>query len=91
MVIGTKKDEFWDMQYGKSRKLFNNEAELEAHADKELRDRMSLIELELSAIDDGRCDAIVAVSKGKQYPCTDEHKLTLHYQTMRSLSAHSQR
>lgn len=42
--------------------------ELEAHADEELRKRTILIEEELSDIRDGRCDAVVAVSKGTFVP-----------------------
>ena len=64
VVVQTKKDEFWDLQYGKARRMFVNTTEMEAYADEELRKRMILIEEELSDIEDGRCDAVVAVSKG---------------------------
>lgn len=64
VVVQTKKDEFWDLQYGKARRMFVNSAEMEAYADEELRKRMVLIEGELSEIKDGRCDFVVAVSKG---------------------------
>ena len=66
VVVQTKKDEFWDLQYGKARRTFVTPAEIEAYADEELRKRMILIEEELSDIKNGRCDAVVAVSKG---PC----------------------
>ena len=64
LAVQTKKDEFWDLQYGKARKIYVNSAEMEKHADDELRERMILIEQELSDIKDGRCDSVVAVSKG---------------------------
>ena len=64
VVVQTKKDEFWDLQYGKARKCSLNSAEMEKYADKELRERMFLIEQELFDIKDGRCDSVVAVSKG---------------------------
>ena len=64
VAVQTNKDEFWDLQYGKARKFCVNEAEREKHADEELRERMILIEQELSDIKDGRCDSVVAVSKG---------------------------
>ena len=64
VVVQTKKDEFWDLQYGKARNMFITSAEKEAYADEELRKRMVLIEEELADIKDGRCDSIVAVSKG---------------------------
>lgn len=63
VVVQTKKDEYWDLHYGKARKKFVNPAEMEAYADEELRKRMILIEQELSDIRDGRCDSFVAVSK----------------------------
>ena len=65
MIIGTKKDEFLDMQYGKARKLFKNEDDREAHAESQLRDRLALIEQELLEIEGGKCDTMVSVSKGK--------------------------
>ena len=64
VVVQTKKDEFWDLQYGKARRTYVNSADMEAHADGELRKRMILIEEDLSDIKDGRCDSVVAVSKG---------------------------
>lgn len=64
VVVQTKKDEYWDLHYGKARKKFVNPAEMEAYADEELRKRMILIEQELSDIRDARCDSVVAVSKG---------------------------
>lgn len=64
MVVLTKKDEFWDLQFGRARKTFDNLADMEKYADEELRTRMALIEEELSDIKDGRCDSLVAVSKG---------------------------
>ena len=64
VVVQTKKDEFWDLQYGRARRSFVSPADMEAYADEELRKRMILIEEELSDIKDGRCDSVVAVSKG---------------------------
>lgn len=64
VVVQTKKDEFWDLQFGKARKKFADSAQMEEYADEELRKRMILIEEELSDIKDGRCDSVVAVSKG---------------------------
>ena len=64
MVVLTKKDEFWDLQFGRNRKKFPEFADLEAYADEELRKRTVLIEEELSDIKDGRYDSVVAVSKG---------------------------
>ncbi len=45
---------------------------MEAFADEELRKRMILIEEELSDIKDGRCDSVVAVSKGLLRPYRHE-------------------
>lgn len=64
VVVGTKKDEFWDMQYGRARREVANSADRDAFADEQLRQRMSLIEEELSDIKYGRYDTAVAVSKG---------------------------
>ena len=64
VVVQTKKDEFWDLQFGRARKHFDILADMEAYANEELRKRMILIEEELSDIKDGRCDSVVAVSKG---------------------------
>ena len=64
VVVQTKKDEFWDLQYGKARRNCINSTDMEAYADEELRKRMILIEEELSDIKDGRCDSVVAISKG---------------------------
>ena len=65
MIIGTKKDEFLDMQYGKARRQFPDEADREAYAEKQLRERLALIEEELLEIEGGKCDTMVSVSKGK--------------------------
>lgn len=65
VVIGMKKDEFWDMQYGKACKAVANLADRDAYADEQLRLRMGLIEEEFSEIKNGRYDIAVAVSKGK--------------------------
>ena len=59
-----KKDEFWDIQYCKARREVANVADRDAYPDKQLHQRMSLIEEELSDIKNGRYDTIVAVSKG---------------------------
>ena len=67
VVIGTKKDEFLDMQYGKARRQFPNEADREAFAEKELRDRIALMEAELLEIEGSKCDIFVSVSKGKSH------------------------
>lgn len=64
MVVGTKKDIYWNTKFGESRKKFALLADLEAHADKEVDNRMREIEEEIDSITNGRCDAVVAVSKG---------------------------
>lgn len=64
MVVGTKKDVYWNTKLVESRKKFALLADLEAHADAELDKRMREIEDEVDSITDGRYDAIVAVSKG---------------------------
>lgn len=65
VIVLTKKDEFWNQQYGsKAREGSTDVADLEAYADEKLRERITLIETELLDIKDGRCDSIVAVSKG---------------------------
>lgn len=64
VVGGTKKDVYWNTKFGESRKQFALLADLQAHADAELDNRMREIEDEVDSITDGRCDAIVAVSKG---------------------------
>lgn len=64
VIVQTKKDEFWDLQYGRARRIYVDSADMEAYADEELRKRIILIEEELSDIKHGRCDSVVAVSKG---------------------------
>ncbi|KAL8723618.1 MAG: hypothetical protein Q9181_007246 [Wetmoreana brouardii] len=63
VVVLTKKDEYWDLQFGKARKKFQNQDGQEAYADEELRKRLIAIEEILSDIKDARYDAVVAVSK----------------------------
>ena len=68
MIIGTKKDQFWNMHYGEavqSRDQFADENALKEHCDMMLRERMFQIEDEQRAIKGGRCDAIAAVSRSK--------------------------
>jgi len=47
VVVQTKKDEVWDLQFGKVQKKLVDLAEMEAYAVEELRKRMILIEEEL--------------------------------------------
>lgn len=63
-MVLTKKDEFWYQHYGKAQELFANLAQKKGYAGKELRKRVFLIEKELLDIKDGRCDSVVALSKG---------------------------
>lgn len=69
-----KKDEFWDIQYGKARRLVPNAADRDAYADEQLRLRMGLLEEELSEIKNGRYDIAVAVSKGNPQKHVKKHK-----------------
>lgn len=65
-MVGTKKDQFIDMHFGRAYRRFdNNIPALNKHCEEELSKQMTLIEQELSDIPHGRFDAIVAVSKGK--------------------------
>ncbi|KAL8790123.1 MAG: hypothetical protein Q9213_000825 [Squamulea squamosa] len=62
VVVQTKKDELWDLQYGKARR---EELPNPEHlADQELRKRMLSMEEDLLSIKDARYDAVVAVSRG---------------------------
>ena len=65
MVVGTKKDIFWAMQYRKAGEKFSDPTDMESYADNGLRDRTRLIKEEILNIQDGRCAAVVAVSKGE--------------------------
>ena len=65
VIVGTKKDEFLDMHFGKARRQIKDLKKLEVYCEEELRQRMLLIEKELQEIKDARFDAMVAVSKGK--------------------------
>ncbi|KAL8691021.1 MAG: hypothetical protein Q9224_004268 [Gallowayella concinna] len=64
VIVQTKKDEFWDLQYGKARRQsLPSIAALDAFADEELRKRLISIEEDLSSIKNARYDDIVPVSK----------------------------
>ena len=91
VVVGTKKDEFWDMQYGKARKKFADQADMERHADDELRDRMKLMKEEVSNIQDGRCDVMVAVSKGEHYEYSKGNQMLRKTQMTKNPFKHSRR
>ncbi|KAL8950955.1 MAG: hypothetical protein Q9222_003045 [Ikaeria aurantiellina] len=63
ILVLTKKDEFWNLQFGKARKFVTTTAEMEAFADEELRKRILSIEEDFFNIPHARYDDVVAVSR----------------------------
>ncbi|KAL9594238.1 MAG: hypothetical protein Q9219_007140 [cf. Caloplaca sp. 3 TL-2023] len=89
IVVQTKKDEYWDLQFGKARKDFASSSALEEHANNELQRRLNLMEEEISEIQNGRYDAMVAVSQSDKASiqrlteetarCFDHEKVRITY------------
>lgn len=70
MVVGTKKDIYWNTKFGESRQHFSSMKDMEAYAHTELDKRMREMQDEVDSIEDGRYDAIVLVSKGMWFACS---------------------
>lgn len=75
VVIATKKDEFEGIKERELRMSYKNEGkqatldQMDAYADNQLQIRLEKLEEEIAAIECGRFDLCVAVSKGKvPYP-----------------------
>ena len=66
IVVGTKKDKYWNEKFGESRANFgrDNWQELEDHCDRELVERLDNIKNEVWEVEGGRFDAFIPVSKG---------------------------
>ena len=66
IVVGTRKDKYWNEKYGESRANFGRDSwqELEDHCDRELVERLDHMKDEVWEVEGGRFDAFVPVSKG---------------------------
>jgi hypothetical protein len=71
VVIGTKKDDFLDLQFSAHRKMlkkagqrFDEEA-CETFAEQQLQERIEVIRREMESVPGGRLDACLAVSQGR--------------------------
>ena len=66
IVVGTKKDKYWNEKFGESRTNFGpgHWQELEEHCDRKLAERLDNMKDEVCEVEGGRYDAFVPVSKG---------------------------
>ncbi|KAL8960476.1 MAG: hypothetical protein Q9193_002825 [Seirophora villosa] len=80
VVVQTKKDEFWDLQFGKAWRRFRVQAEAEAYANEELQKRVIQIERDLSDIKDSRYDKeSIKMLAEETARCFDHEKVRMLY------------